>query len=115
MDNIGIDDFGIDDFGQEEFLGDGNDLLSDFMGEADELLDFVGVNLSNIPLIVLQQSLISPSPILAPRFYLNNSLCPSHNHFTQEYQQCSDQEHPAQAHMFLTCNDRVPPDIAKQQ
>ena len=39
MDDIGIDDFGIDDFGQEEFLGDGDDLLGDFMGEVDELLD----------------------------------------------------------------------------
>jgi hypothetical protein len=36
----GIDDFGIDDFGQEEFLGDEDDLLGDFMGDADELLDF---------------------------------------------------------------------------
>ena len=40
MDDIGIDDFGIDDFGEDEFLGNEDDLLGDFMGDADELLDF---------------------------------------------------------------------------
>ena len=39
MDDIGIDDFGIDDFSEDEFLGDEDDLLGDFMGDADELLD----------------------------------------------------------------------------
>ena len=40
MDDIGIDDFGIDDFGEDEFLGNEDDLLGEFMGDADELLDF---------------------------------------------------------------------------
>jgi hypothetical protein len=35
----GIDDFGIDDFSDDELLGE-DDLLEDFMGDADELLDF---------------------------------------------------------------------------
>ncbi|MCD4804102.1 MAG: hypothetical protein K8R07_00310 [Desulfobacterales bacterium] len=33
MDYIGIDDFDIDDFGED-------DLLGDFIGDADELVDF---------------------------------------------------------------------------
>ena len=40
MDDIGIDDFGIDDFGKDEFLTNEDDLLGDFMGDADELLNF---------------------------------------------------------------------------
>ena len=40
MDDMGIDDFSIDNFGEDEFLGDEDDLLGDFMGYADELLDF---------------------------------------------------------------------------
>jgi hypothetical protein len=39
MDDMGIDDFGIDDFSDDEFLGE-DDVLGDFMGDADELLDF---------------------------------------------------------------------------
>ena len=40
MDDIGINDFDIDDFGEDGVLGDEDDLLGDFMGDADELLDF---------------------------------------------------------------------------
>ena len=35
-----MDNFGIDNFSKDEFLGDEEDLLGDFMGDADELLDF---------------------------------------------------------------------------
>jgi len=40
MDDIGINDFSINDFGEDEFRGDEAYLLGDFMGDADELLDF---------------------------------------------------------------------------
>ena len=40
MDYIGIDDFGIDDFGKDEFLTNEDDLLDNFMVDADELLNF---------------------------------------------------------------------------
>ena len=40
MDYIGINDFGIDHFNEDKVLGDEDDLLGDFMGDADELLDF---------------------------------------------------------------------------
>ena len=40
MDNIGINDFGIDHFNEDGVLGDEDDLLGDFMRDADEMLDF---------------------------------------------------------------------------
>jgi len=40
MDDIGIDNFGINNFSEDKFLGDVDDLLGDFIGDANELLDF---------------------------------------------------------------------------
>ena len=35
-----MDDIAIDEFSEDEFLADEDDLLGDFMRDADEMLDF---------------------------------------------------------------------------